>query len=82
MGGDTIISKVELSENVDLHAVIEVLTQNLMHNSVQTKVAVLRWVLHLYIKIPVLVIVKHFAYCYMNMYGNRLFYPLDVWTYR
>lgn len=39
-------------EKLNLSSVIEVLNQLLHHNSVQTKVAVLRWILHLYSKVP------------------------------
>lgn len=37
---------------LDLPPVVEVLSQHLRYNSVQTKVAVLKWILHLYNKIP------------------------------
>lgn len=43
----------ELENNqLNLRNVVDVLTQYLMHNSVQTKVAVLQWVHHLHLKIP------------------------------
>lgn len=46
---------------LDLPSVVDVLTQYIMHNSVQTKVAVLRWIHDLYIKIPTKVsIIFHF----------------------
>ena len=38
--------------DVDFPSVVDVLTQYLLHNSVQTKVAVLRWIHHLYTKLP------------------------------
>lgn len=41
-----------VEEELDLSSVVDVLTQHVMHNSVQTKVAVLRWIHHLYIKLP------------------------------
>ncbi|XP_022907271.2 protein VAC14 homolog isoform X2 [Onthophagus taurus] len=37
---------------LNLPKVVEVLTDYLLHNSVQTKVAVLKWILHLYKKLP------------------------------
>lgn len=37
---------------LNLRNVLDVLTQYLMHNSVQTKVAVLQWIHHLHIKLP------------------------------
>ncbi|KAF5301649.1 hypothetical protein FQA39_LY10696 [Lamprigera yunnana] len=43
---------IEKNEQLDLSSVVDVLTQHIMHNSVQTKVAVLRWIHHLYIKLP------------------------------
>lgn len=42
-----------LYDQLALSAIVEVLNQLLHHNSVQTKVAVLRWILHLYNKLPV-----------------------------
>ncbi|XP_077293243.1 protein VAC14 homolog isoform X2 [Arctopsyche grandis] len=41
-----------LYDQLALSAIVEVLNQLLHHNSVQTKVAVLRWILHLYNKVP------------------------------
>lgn len=41
-----------LAESLDLSSVVEVLTKHLMYISVQTKVAVLRWIHHLFINIP------------------------------
>lgn len=38
--------------DLNLPSVVDVLTQYLLHNSVQTKVAVLRWIHHLYTKLP------------------------------
>lgn len=37
---------------LDLPHVVEILTIHLMHTSMQTKVAALRWIYHLHIKIP------------------------------
>lgn len=37
---------------MDIPSVVEVLTKNLLHTSVQTKVAVLKWIHHLFIHIP------------------------------
>lgn len=48
VAGETSLTACEL----DLPSVVDVLTQYIMHNSVQTKVAVLRWIHDLYIKIP------------------------------
>lgn len=42
----------EYEEQLDLKSVVDVLTQYIMHNSVQTKVAVLKWIHHLYTQIP------------------------------
>ncbi|KAF5274813.1 hypothetical protein FQR65_LT00396 [Abscondita terminalis] len=42
----------QVKEQLDLPSVVDVLTQHILHNSVQTKVAVLRWIHHLYIKLP------------------------------
>ncbi|XP_031333593.1 protein VAC14 homolog isoform X3 [Photinus pyralis] len=42
----------EVRGQLDLPSVVEVLTQHIAHSSVQTKVAVLRWIHHLYIKLP------------------------------
>lgn len=41
-----------VNEDLDLPSVLEVLTQNLAHNSIQTKVAVLKWIHDLYNKLP------------------------------
>ncbi|XP_033352688.1 protein VAC14 homolog [Bombus vosnesenskii] len=41
-----------LAESLDLSSVVEVLTKHLMYISVQTKVAVLKWIHHLFINIP------------------------------
>ncbi|XP_033328724.1 protein VAC14 homolog isoform X1 [Megalopta genalis] len=41
-----------LAETLDLPSVVEVLTKHLMYISVQTKVAVLKWIHHLFIHIP------------------------------
>lgn len=42
----------DFSEVLNLPAVVETLTQYLLHNSVQTKVAVLQWIHHLHICLP------------------------------
>ncbi|XP_043251253.1 protein VAC14 homolog [Colletes gigas] len=42
----------ENTESVDLSSVVEVLTKHLMYMSVQTKVAVLKWIHHLFTNIP------------------------------
>lgn len=39
-------------KELNLPSVVDVLTNYLMHNSIQTKVAVLRWIHDLYIKLP------------------------------
>lgn len=41
-----------LAESLDLSSVVEVLIKHLMHTSVQTKVAVLKWIHHLFTNIP------------------------------
>ncbi|XP_076671409.1 protein VAC14 homolog [Andrena cerasifolii] len=41
-----------LRESLDLSSVVEVLTKHLMYMSVQTKVAVLKWIHHLFTNIP------------------------------
>ncbi|XP_060518778.1 protein VAC14 homolog isoform X2 [Cylas formicarius] len=38
--------------DIDLPSVIDVLTQYVLHNSIQTKVAVLKWIHDLYLKLP------------------------------
>ncbi|XP_017778884.1 PREDICTED: protein VAC14 homolog isoform X2 [Nicrophorus vespilloides] len=38
--------------SLSIESILNVLTQNLLHNSVQTKVAVLKWIHHLYTRIP------------------------------
>ncbi|KYN27148.1 Protein VAC14 like protein [Trachymyrmex cornetzi] len=51
--GDThTIENYSLDENLDLASVVEVLTKHLLCLSVQTKVAVLKWIHHLFINIP------------------------------
>lgn len=45
-------SEEQAGEDLDLKSVVDVLTQYIMHNSVQTKVAVLKWIHHLYTQIP------------------------------
>lgn len=42
----------EKLHELDLPSVVDVLTQFLMHNSIQTKVAVLKWIHDLYTKLP------------------------------
>ncbi|KYN36055.1 Protein VAC14 like protein [Trachymyrmex septentrionalis] len=46
------IENYSLDENLDLASVVEVLTKHLLCLSVQTKVAVLKWIHHLFINIP------------------------------
>ncbi|XP_030763444.1 protein VAC14 homolog isoform X2 [Sitophilus oryzae] len=41
-----------MGHDIDLHSVVDVLTQYLAHNSIQTKVAVLKWIYDLYTKLP------------------------------
>lgn len=41
-----------LAESLDLASVVEVLTKHLLYISVQTKVAVLKWIYHLFVNIP------------------------------
>ncbi|XP_012231031.1 protein VAC14 homolog [Linepithema humile] len=41
-----------LTESLDLASIVEVLTRYLLYVSVQTKVAVLKWIHHLFINIP------------------------------
>ncbi|KAJ8934149.1 hypothetical protein NQ314_013559 [Rhamnusium bicolor] len=45
-------SEDQIQNKLDLPSVVEVLTQYLMHNSIQTKVAVLKWIHDLYTKLP------------------------------
>jgi vacuole morphology and inheritance protein 14 len=40
------------TNQLDLPSVVDVLTQFIMHNSIQTKVAVLKWIHDLYTKLP------------------------------
>jgi len=47
-----ITQSVSLAENLDFASVVEVLTKHLLYISVQTKVAVLKWIHHLFINIP------------------------------
>ncbi|RZC41579.1 Vac14 Fig4 bd domain containing protein [Asbolus verrucosus] len=42
----------ESTNFLDLPSVVDVLTQYIMHNSIQTKVAVLKWIHDLYTKLP------------------------------
>lgn len=53
---DKIEETSKLYDQLNLSAIVEVLNQLLHHNSVQTKVAVLRWILHLYNKVPIKVV--------------------------
>lgn len=41
-----------IPQEIDLQSVVDVLIQYLLHNSIQTKVAVLQWIHHLYTKLP------------------------------
>lgn len=50
--------QTEVDGELDLKSVVDVLTQYIMHNSVQTKVAVLKWIHHLYTQIPSKVCLK------------------------
>ncbi|XP_046661939.1 protein VAC14 homolog [Homalodisca vitripennis] len=45
-------SNPEMDSQLDLPSVVKVLTTQLIHTSVQTKVAVLRWIYHLHTKLP------------------------------
>lgn len=47
-----IMQNYSLAENLDLPSIVEVLTKHLLYLSVQTKVAVLKWIHHLFINIP------------------------------
>ncbi|XP_071649427.1 protein VAC14 homolog [Temnothorax longispinosus] len=49
---DDVTQDHSLAENLDLASVVEVLTKHLLYLSVQTKVAVLKWIHHLFINIP------------------------------
>lgn len=46
------LEKISGENYLDLPSAVEVLTQYLMHNSIQTKVAVLKWIYDLYKKMP------------------------------
>lgn len=46
------VTQDHLDENLDLTSIVEVLTKHLLYLSVQTKVAVLKWIHHLFINIP------------------------------
>ncbi|XP_015593801.1 protein VAC14 homolog [Cephus cinctus] len=50
--GDSTNCSRPLAESLDLGSVVQVLTKHLMHTSVQTKVAVLKWIHHLFTNIP------------------------------
>lgn len=43
---------VDLQTQLDLHPVVDVLTDQLTNKSIQTRIAVLRWVLLLHMKTP------------------------------
>lgn len=43
---------VDLQTQLDLHPVVDVLTDQLKNKSIQTRIAVLRWVLLLHMKTP------------------------------
>ncbi|XP_055906831.1 protein VAC14 homolog [Eupeodes corollae] len=45
--------KINNIAKIDLRSVMEVLRQYLTHNSVHTKVAVLKWIHHLFLQIPI-----------------------------
>nr|CAH7759487.1 unnamed protein product [Callosobruchus chinensis] len=48
----TIPTEEQIQNELDLPAVVDHLTSYLMHNSIQTKVAVLKWIHDLYTKLP------------------------------
>lgn len=48
----TLVPEGEMPNELDLHSVLNVLNQYLLHNSIQTKVAVLKWIHDLYMKLP------------------------------
>ncbi|XP_050497595.1 protein VAC14 homolog isoform X1 [Diabrotica virgifera virgifera] len=48
----TAVCDDKMPNELDLHSVLDVLNQYLMHNSIQTKVAVLKWIHDLYTKLP------------------------------
>ncbi|CAH1116528.1 unnamed protein product [Phaedon cochleariae] len=48
----SIVTEDRMQNELDLPSVVNVLTQYLMHNSIQTKVAVLKWIHDLYTKLP------------------------------
>ncbi|KAJ8985918.1 hypothetical protein NQ317_010675 [Molorchus minor] len=48
----SLASEDQIRNELDLPSVVDVLTQYLMHNSIQTKVAVLKWIHDLYTKLP------------------------------
>lgn len=64
----------EAEGQLDLKSVVDVLTQYIMHNSVQTKVAVLKWIHHLYTQIPSKV---HFVF-----YNFHLYYFKNIYIFR
>ncbi|RZF41457.1 hypothetical protein LSTR_LSTR000171 [Laodelphax striatellus] len=45
-------SSKQKESRLDLESVVDVLTKNLLHSSVQTKVAILQWIHRLYTKLP------------------------------
>lgn len=50
---ETAGEEVEEKHKLDLHSVMEVLTKQLQRGTVQSKVASLKWIYHLFIQIPV-----------------------------
>ncbi|KAG5896408.1 hypothetical protein JTB14_022492 [Gonioctena quinquepunctata] len=48
----SIVNEEQIQNELNLFSVVEVLTQYLMHSSIQTKVAVLKWIHDLYTKLP------------------------------
>nr|XP_023024836.1 protein VAC14 homolog [Leptinotarsa decemlineata] len=48
----SIVNEDQIQNELNLSSVMDVLTQYLMHSSIQTKVAVLKWIYDLYTKLP------------------------------
>lgn len=44
--------KTQNVANIDLRSIMEVLSQYLAHNSMHTKIAVLKWIHHLFLNFP------------------------------
>lgn len=61
-----------IPHEIDLQSVVDVLIQYLMHNSIQTKVAVLKWIHDLYTKLPSKVRLW-FSYILIVLRNNFLF---------